>query len=134
MIDLGWHIDTGFGAYTWSTAQYGKGSDRYPNVTQFVQQLHSGDNPLNRSLKLSLNLHPSGVVPAEQHYASYMRAIGLDPAMQNTAPVDPHNETWMQAFFDTVLDAQPDVLTDSWWTDVSESCPCPAVLHALLQS
>ena len=43
-----------------------------------------------------------------------MRAIGYDPAMQETVGVDMHNETWMGAFFDTVLDAQPLVLTDAW--------------------
>eukprot|EP00931_Biecheleriopsis_adriatica_P024808 TRINITY_DN15366_c0_g1_i1.p1 TRINITY_DN15366_c0_g1~~TRINITY_DN15366_c0_g1_i1.p1 ORF type:complete len:993 (+),score=106.84 TRINITY_DN15366_c0_g1_i1:30-3008(+) len=113
VLDLGWHQwqdGKCWASYTWNRTLF-------PDVEGFLQSIHSSSNPLRRGISLSLNIHPGGVEPAERHYADFERALGFDPARHETQVCQLESEAYMQALFDTVLDSDPDVGVDSWWTD-----------------
>jgi hypothetical protein len=70
-------------------------------------------------MSLSLNLHPVGVEPTELRYHEFVEQLGLDPDANSTKklPCSDSNATWLEAFFDQVLDGTPNSGVDTWWTD-----------------
>lgn len=112
MIDMDWHVrdinykyGKGWTGYTWNKALF-------PNPKDFLNGLH------NRSLKVSLNLHPAeGVQPHEQMYDTMARAMGRDPEQKQAIHFDFCDPAFIEAYFTYLHHPQEENGVDFWWID-----------------
>lgn len=113
VIDMDWHrVDS-------VPARYGNGWTGYswersliPDPEAFLGELH------RRGLKTTLNLHPAdGVRPFEDAYPEMARAVGLDPASDQTIAFDPTDPTFLDAYFRVLHHPLEDQGVDFWWID-----------------
>jgi alpha-glucosidase (family GH31 glycosyl hydrolase) len=113
VIDMDWHrvgsvperYGSGWTGYSWER-------ELIPDPEAFLGELH------RRGLHTTLNLHPAdGVRPFEDAYPQMARAVGLDPASDQTIPFDLTDETFLHAYFRVLHHPLEDQGVDFWWID-----------------
>jgi alpha-glucosidase (family GH31 glycosyl hydrolase) len=115
VLDMDWHKEPlsldckSWGNYDWDLSLF-------PDPAAFVSSLHSGNNPLNRSLFLSLNLHPdTGVDNCNDRYPAIAKAMGVPWPKVVACNFD--NQTFAESVFGVYLNALPLRAVNLWWTD-----------------
>jgi hypothetical protein len=104
VMDMDWHKD-GWTGWSWNTKLL-------PDAPGLLSWYHA------HGLHATVNLHPAdGVAPHEDQYASFMKALNLDPASEATVPFDAGSKAYMTALFSTVLDPLRKDGVDFWWLD-----------------
>ncbi|RCI14535.1 hypothetical protein L249_6589 [Ophiocordyceps polyrhachis-furcata BCC 54312] len=115
VIDMDWHLvddervrkyrGTGWTGYTWNRKLF-------PDPPAFIHQLH------RRRLKLTLNDHPAdGVQPYEDQYRAVAQKMHFDASLDKTIPFDIANRTFLDAYFDPLLQTLRNDGVDFWWVD-----------------
>ena len=80
VFDFFWHRRNGWGGYSWDRTHF-------PDGEALVASLRDGSNPYGQPIKSLNNHHPNGYVitaAGEDHYASFAKAMGVDPAKNLT--------------------------------------------------
>lgn len=112
VLDMDWHLvdveprfGTGWTGYSWN-------SKLFPDPPAFLAELH------RRRLAVTLNVHPAdGVRAFEDAYPQMARAMGVDPATEQTVAFDPTDPTFMDAYFELLHHPLEDDGVDFWWLD-----------------
>lgn len=119
IVDMDWHTADDWTGYTWNP-------ELFPEPERFLSELHS------RSLKTSLNLHPSGgVQPFESQYrrfvANYLSKTAdydgpenyIDPSTgaRVTVPYRLSQREWAEAYFESIIHPLERQGVDFWWID-----------------
>lgn len=116
MIDMDWHLTnidpkygSGWTGYTWNRELFEK-------PDEFLKKLHE------RSLKVSLNVHPAdGVRAFEEPYAAMVDAVGEELHVDGTKgePVkfDVTNPVFLEAYFNYLHKPNEERGVDFWWVD-----------------
>ena len=104
VLDMDWHED-GWTGWSWNRKLL-------PDAELLLAWFHT------QGLHVTLNLHPAdGVAPHEDQYAAFMKAMGADPASQQTIPFDAGDPKYMAALSQTILNPLLDEGVDFWWLD-----------------
>jgi alpha-glucosidase (family GH31 glycosyl hydrolase) len=104
VFDMGWHLD-GWTGWTWNNTLI-------PDPPALLADLHE------RGLAVTLNVHPAdGVAAYEAAYGDFMRALGKNPASNETVPFDAADRTYMSALFDQVHGPLSRDGADFYWLD-----------------
>ncbi len=112
VLDMNWHVTaidprygTGWTGYTWDR-------EKFPQPEKLLQWLH------DHGLMVTLNDHPAdGVRPCEEMYPQMAEAMGEDAAAGKPFPYDASDETFRQAFEQSVLAPHEAAGVDFWWID-----------------
>lgn len=112
VLDMNWHVTaidprygTGWTGYTWDR-------EKFPQPERLLQWLH------DHGLMVTLNDHPAdGVRPCEEMYPQMAEAMGEDAAAEKPFPYDASDETFRQAFEQSVLAPHEAAGVDFWWID-----------------
>ena len=120
VLDMNWHITDvgcegkGWTGYTWNRALI-------PDPAAFLRALH------DRSLKVTLNLHPAeGIQAHEENYAAAARMLEKDAAQQQRIPFDCTDRSFMDAYFQLMLSPLEKDGVDFWWVDWQQGNTCAA--------
>jgi hypothetical protein len=104
VLDMDWHLP-GWTGWTWNR-------DLIPDPPALLSELHA------RGLDVTLNVHPAdSVAPHEEAYGDFMRALGRDPASNETVPFDAANKSYMDALFSEVHAPLTAAGNDFFWLD-----------------
>ena len=115
VMDMGWHLNqkppgiqgtvNTWTGYTWDSALIAK-------PDELLQWLHQ------KGLHVTLNDHPSaGVQPHEEMYGDFMRALGKDPASNETVPFDAGDKHYLDTFYQFTHVPREKQGVDFWWLD-----------------
>ncbi|MFK7800977.1 MAG: TIM-barrel domain-containing protein, partial [Anaerolineae bacterium] len=112
IIDMDWHTvkeaadyHTGWTGYTWNKELF----DDPPALMQWLK---------DQELKVALNLHPAeGVAPHEEMYPEMAKAMGIDPASNETVPFHIGDPNFIKAYFEILHHPQEEIGVDFWWMD-----------------
>jgi alpha-glucosidase (family GH31 glycosyl hydrolase) len=115
VMDMGWHLNkkpanvqanvTTWTGYTWDKALIA-------DPTELLQWMHQ------RGLHVTLNDHPSaGIQPHEEMYPDFMRAMGKDPASNETIPFDGGDKHYLDTFYQFSHAPREKEGVDFWWLD-----------------
>ncbi|RDA94853.1 hypothetical protein CP533_4219 [Ophiocordyceps camponoti-saundersi (nom. inval.)] len=115
VLDMDWHLvkdervlkyrGSGWTGYTWNR-------HLFPDPPAFIDKLHQ------RKLKVTLNEHPAdGVQPYEDQYRAVAEKMHIDASLDRTIPFDIANRTFLNAYFDPLLQSLRDDGVDFWWVD-----------------
>ncbi|MCL2106897.1 MAG: glycoside hydrolase family 31 protein [Oscillospiraceae bacterium] len=98
--------ESGWTGYSWNT-------ELFPDYKAFLKELREELN-----LKVTMNLHPAdGVRAFEDQYEETARAMGVDPASQETIPFDIGNPKFVEAYFSHLHHPYEKDGVDFWWID-----------------
>ncbi len=104
VMDMDWHKD-GWTGWSWNR-------DLLPDAEELLKWFHS------KNLAVTLNVHPAdGVLPHEDMYADFMKAMGKDPTKDQPLPFDAGNKKYLDTMFKYThapLEAEG---VDFWWLD-----------------
>lgn len=102
VLDMNWHTKNSWTGFSWDR-------QLFPNPQDTLAFFKS------KGLRYLANLHDAdGIGPWEDTYVNMCRAMGLDPAAQQTVPFQPLNATYMHAVEDIVLQ---NAGFDFYWID-----------------
>ena len=112
VLDMDWHLvdvppayGTGWTGYTWNR-------ELFPDPAGFMTWLHE------RGLKVALNVHPAdGVRAFEEPYERAARALGIDPATEQTVDFDIADPSFLEVYFEQVHHPLEEEGVDFWWLD-----------------
>ncbi|MBQ7173466.1 MAG: DUF5110 domain-containing protein [Clostridia bacterium] len=116
VIDMDWHLvddvdpkygdrKPGWTGYTWNRKFF-------PDPEGFMKWLH------DKGLKITLNVHPAdGVRDYEEIYPEMAKAMGIDPASEQTVKFDPADPKFMDAYFNVLSHSLEKQGVDFWWID-----------------
>ncbi len=126
-IDMDWHWSTTLDAKKQISAQgkndeyhggnngwtgYSWNTDLFPDYKAFLKKIS------DRNLKITLNLHPAdGVRYFEDMYPEMARAMGVDPASEQTIPFDFTSDDFINAYFDILHKPYERDGVEFWWID-----------------
>ncbi|MBN2684377.1 MAG: DUF5110 domain-containing protein [Pontiellaceae bacterium] len=104
VMDMDWHGE-GWTGWSWNT-------ELIPDPKALLRWFH------DQGLQVTLNLHPAdGVGPHEDQYSAFMKALGGNPADQQTLPFDAGSQAYVKALEQEVLQPLQDDGVDFWWLD-----------------
>jgi alpha-glucosidase (family GH31 glycosyl hydrolase) len=116
VMDMNWHLTDVPGVprahlnqvwtgYTWDRKLL-------PDAEELLKWFHK------EGLAVTLNDHPAdGVWPHEEHYADFMRKLGLDPATREHVPFDSGDRKYLDAFYSSTHYPLEKEGVDFWWVD-----------------
>ncbi len=112
VIDMDWHhvqIDskygTGWTGYSWN-------KELFPDPAAFLSFLH------HAGMEPSLNLHPQeGVAGHEDAYPELAKAMGIDPATEETIPFEIENPKFLENYFSCLHHPLEEEGVRFWWMD-----------------
>jgi alpha-glucosidase (family GH31 glycosyl hydrolase) len=104
VLDMDWHKD-GWTGYSWN-------KKLLPDAPALLKWVHE------QGLHVTLNDHPAdGVKPHEDRYPDFMRALGKDPASNETVPYDAGSKQYLTAHYDNMMAPLVKDGVDFWWLD-----------------
>ncbi len=114
VIDMDWHLTatpdpvrfgSGWTGYTWN-------KEYFPDHKRFLASLGE------RKLKTTLNLHPKdGIRAFEEVYPALCKRLSKDPETGRPIEFDVSDRSFLEGYFDTVLNPMEDNGVDFWWID-----------------
>jgi alpha-glucosidase (family GH31 glycosyl hydrolase) len=95
----------GWTGFTWN-------KNYFPLPEKFMEW--TNDN----SLKTCLSLHPaSGILPHEEQYNDFAKAMGIDPNTKKHVPFDIVDKKFATAYMDLIIHPLEQMGIDFWWLD-----------------
>ena len=112
VLDMDWHITqpdpkygNGWTGYTWNPKLF-------PDPPRMLSWLH------DHGLKVTMNLHPcDGIRAFEACYEEAAKAMGIDPATEETVQFDAADPKHMKMYLEKVLHPLEEQGVDFWWID-----------------
>ena len=99
----------GYGGYSWNR-------QLFPDPERFQEWLHS------KNLSLMLNVHDlCGEDHCQRAYPAVAKAVGIDPASNETVICAFENEALQEALHTHELESGENAAVDAWWTDSGET-------------
>eukprot|EP01051_Picozoa_sp_SAG22_P000749 SAG22_NODE_23_length_31399_cov_35.631313_18_plen_961_part_00 len=130
VLDMDWHVGGSdpvgkgllWNSYTWDKSLFADHAD-------FVARLKNGSTPYGKPLKLAMNIHPGSYQiyqgpdhrpehSDEDNYATFSRAMGVDPAENQSFGCNLYDQNYTTALTTTMLD----VTGMDWYWDDCYSC------------
>lgn len=104
VVDFQWHTKDWTG-YTWNR-------ELLPDPKSLLDWFHQ------QGLAVAFNDHPDeGVLPKEEMYADFMKAMGQDPASKKTIPFDGGDKRYLDTFYAYTHEPIMKMGVDFWWLD-----------------
>lgn len=99
----------GYGGYSWNR-------QLFPQPEEFQGWLH------DRNLSLMLNIHGlCGEDHCQRGYSSVAKAVGIDPATNETVVCAFENQAMQEALHAGELESGENAAVDAWWTDSGDT-------------